>query len=156
MYNKMFDDIKMMAEADIKEMISKGSIEPHEYKCLGEAIDIVKDVCKIKQMCLEEDEMEEGEMPYEASGYRMPRMNRGGSRGGSYDMNNGSSMMPMDDRSQYNPNRSSITGRYTSRDGASYHDMDGSMRKDLEELLGSAKTDHERMLIMRVMGKIDQ
>lgn len=162
MMNPMYDKIKRMAEADIEEMIAKGSIEPDEYPCLGEAIDIVKDIHKIKQMCEEEEMMgENGEMPYEASGYRMPRYNmrmsnRGGSQTGSYDaMNEGSNMMPMD-QSQYNPNRSSVTGRYTSRDGASYHDMDGSMKKDLEDLLSNTKDDHSRMLIMRLMSKVEQ
>jgi len=165
MMNPMYDKIKRMAEADIEEMISKGSIEPDEYPCLGEAIDIVKDIHKIKQMCEEEEMMgKDGEMPYEASGYRMPRYNmrmsneRGGSQNGSYGsyaMNEGSNMVPMD-QSQYNPNRSSVTGRYTSRDGASYHDMDGSMRKDLEELLSNTKDDHNRMLIMRLMSKVEQ
>lgn len=204
MYNPMFDDIKMMAEADIKEIVGKGSIEAHEYPCLGEAIDIVKDIHKIKQMCLEEEAMMMGEeggedmMSY-ASG-RMPRYNmrmsnarggssregsyessyaqggsngsyaqggsnnsyaqggsnRGGSREGSYEGQGGSNGSYEQGGSQYNPNRSSITGRYTSRDGASYHDMDGSMKKDLEELLSKAKDDHERMLLMRVMSKIEQ
>ena len=97
---------------------------------------------------------EEGMRSYGMSGrvprydMRMSAENRGGSLDGpyGYDMNG----------SQYNPNRSPVTGRYTSGDGASYHDMDGSMRKDLEELLTTAKNDHERMLIMRVLGKIDQ
>lgn len=155
---EMYDKICRMVEADIEELVAKGSLEPQEYKCLGEAIDIVKDVKKIKMMKMEEEDMipEEDMRSYGMSGrvmmphYRMRMSNdRGGSQNGSYDM------VYDDYGSQYNPNRSPRTGRYTSND-ASYHDMDGSMRRDLEELLNAAKDDHERMLIMRVLGKLDQ
>ena len=130
---EMYYNIKDMVEADIQELVSKGSLEPCDYKPLGEAIDIVKDICKIEMM--ETDE-------------------------GSWDGMSG------------NPNRSPRTGRYISRDGShvpmdmsmggraweikeSYHDPDGSIKADLEELLKGAKSDHERMLIMRVMGKME-
>lgn len=156
---EMYDKICRMVEADIEELVSKGSLKPQDYPCLGEAIDIVKDVKKIKMMKMEEGEMmpEEDMRSYGMSGrvmmphYRMRMSNdRGGSPDGSYDD------MAYDnyDGSQYNPNRSPRTGRYTSND-ASYHDMDGSMKKDLEELLNRAKDDHDRMLIMRLLGKID-
>ena len=157
---EMYDKICRMVEADIEELVAKGSLDPQDYPCLGEAIDIVKDVKKIKMMKMEEEDMmpEEDMRSYGMSG-RMPRYNmrmsnRGGSQNGSYDM-------AYDDYgSQYNPNRSPRTGQFTlnnpSYNEASYHDMDGSMRKDLEELLNRAKDDHERMLIMRVLSKIDK
>ena len=160
---EMYDKICRMVEADIEELISKGSLEPQDYPCLGEAIDIVKDVKKIKMMKMEEEDMmpEEDMRSYGMSGYRMPRYNmrmsnddRGGSQDGSY----GSYAMgyPYDKDSSYNnPNRSPRTGRFTSND-VSYHDMDGSMKKDLEELLNRANDDHDRMLIMRLLGKIDK
>lgn len=195
---EMYDKICRMVEADIEELISKGSLDPQDYPCLGEAIDIVKDVKKIKMMKMEEEEMmmpEEDMMRSYGSG-RMPRYNmrmsnaRGGSRDGSYGsyamgypVDNGEYNTSMNGSnayeqggsngsyargggqgggsnaqgggSNYNPNRSPITGRYTSRE-SSYHDMDGSMKQDLEELLGKAKDDHERMLIMRVLSKIEQ
>jgi len=74
------------------------------------------------------------------------------------------------------PARSPRTGRFVSRTGnsygdweaygstapnvhynarMSYHDPDGSIKSDLEELLKTTKTDHDRMLIMRVMEKLD-
>ena len=158
---EMYDKIKRMVEADIEELVAKGSLEPCEYQALGEAIDIVKDVCKIKMMKMEEAEMmpEEDMRSYDMMPhYRMRMSNRGGSQMGSYDdMAN--------DGSYYNPNRSPRTGRYTSNDGSydraweireSHHDKDGTMKQDLQELLNNAKTDHERMLIMRVMGKLEQ
>jgi len=165
---EMYDKIKRMVEADIEELVAKGSLEPCEYQALGEAIDIVKDVCKIKMMKMEEGEMmpEEDMRSYGMPRYnmRMSNDNRGGSQDGSY----GSYAMgyPYDkDSSYYNPNRSPRTGRYTSNDGSydraweireSHHDKDGTMKQDLQELLNNAKTDHERMLIMRVMGKLEQ
>ena len=164
---EMYDKICRLVEADIEELLSKGPLTPQDYPCLGEAIDIVKDVKKIKMMKMEEGEMmpEEDMRSYGMSGYRMPRYNmrmsneRGGSQEGSYDsyayddMTRDGSYENMG--SNYNPNRSPRTGRYTSND-ASYHDMDGSMKKDLEELLNRAKDDHDRMLIMRLLGKIDK
>lgn len=158
---EMYDKIKRMVEADIEELVAKGSLEPCEYQALGKAIDIVKDVCKIKMMKMEEAEMmpEEDMRSYAMMPrYNMRMSNRGGSQMGSYDdMGN--------DGSYYNPNRSPRTGRYTSNDGSydraweireSHHDKDGTMKQDLQELLNNAKTDHERMLIMRVMGKLEQ
>lgn len=160
MRKELCDKICHMVEADIDELVAKGSLEPCDYGPLGEAVDIVKDIYKIKEYAMEEEMPEESMRSYGMSGrvprydMRMSAENRGGSQDGSY----GYSQNSYDNMngSQYNPNRSSVTGRYTSRDGASYHDMDGSMRKDLEELLTTAKNDHERMLIMRVLGKIDQ
>lgn len=155
MRKELCDKICHMVEADIDELTSKGSLEPCDYKPLGEAIDIVKDIYKIKEYAMEEETMPEESMRSYGMSGRVPYMsmeNHGGSQNGSY----GYSQDNMNGGSQYNPNRSSITGRYTSREGASYHDMDGSMKRDLEELLGQAKDDHERMLLMRVMSKIDQ
>ena len=125
---EMYDKIKNMVETDIQELISKGSLDPCDYKPLGDAIDIVKDIHKIKMMSEGEDDED---------------MMRGCSQTGSY--------VPMDmDVSHYNPMRSPRTGRYVSRDD------DGSMKRELEELLERCKDDHDRMLIMRLMSKVDK
>ena len=125
---EMYDKIKNMVETDIQELISKGSLDPCDYKPLGDAIDIVKDIHKIKMMSEGEDDED---------------MMRGRSQTGSY--------VPMDiDVSHYNPMCSPRTGRYVSRDD------DGSMKRDLEELLERCKDDHDRMLIMRLMSKVNK
>lgn len=136
-----------LIENDMETLVAKGCIDPCEYKPLGEGIDIIKDIYEIEG---NETMTEEGS--YDVS--RTPRYN-----------------MRM---SGYNNNRSLRTGRYTSNDGSyvpddtsmgpgraweireSYHDHDGTIKADLEELLRDAKSDHERMLIMRVMGKMEQ
>lgn len=136
----MYTKIRKIIEADIEELVAKGSLEPHEYKCLSEAIDIVKDTYKIEMMQMDvEPEM------VDASG----RVYRGGYR---FSNERG---------------RSPVTGRYVSRDGSyddyhhdgspmhSYHDPDGSIRADLQEVLNKTTGDHERMLLMKAMDKLD-
>lgn len=119
--------LKEMVEVDIKEIVSKGELCPEYYEPLGEAIDILKDIMKIETM-------QEEEMAVEGASERVPRM-------------------PYN--SYYNANRSPRTGRYISNTG-SYHDPDGSITADLNELLERTRDDHDRMLIMRIMDKLNE
>ena len=149
--DKMFLDLKKMVCEDMREVIAKGSLEPCDYKPIGEAIDIYKDVMEIQKMEMELGMDESNEMWEEPlmSGVpaRSPRTGRFVSRTGGYE--------PMynsyGDWEAYGSTAPGVHG--TAR--MSYHDADGSIKKDLEELLRTNKSDHERMLIMRVMEKLD-
>ena len=145
--DKVLIELKDTAMNDIREfMAQKGKLDPCDYGPVGEAVDIVKDVYKIHQMEMEMGIADEGvsetwEEPL-SSGVpaRSPRTGRFVSR---------------DMRPSYGE-WEAYGSTYPYRHEPSYHDQDGSIKKDLDELMANAKSDHERMLLMRVQSKIDQ
>ena len=129
--HETIEAIREMVERDMREVAACGEICPEDYPKLKA---MMSTYFKIKDHEEEMDMADEGS--WEGKSRRVPRMN------GSIHYSN------------MNPNRSPRTGRYTSN--ASYHDYDGSITADLNELMDRAKSDHDRMLIMRIMEKIDQ
>lgn len=131
--HEVYEAIREMVERDMREVADCGNICPEDYPKLKAMISSYK---KLKELDEHEEEMKMAEEGYwEGESRRVPRMD-GTIR-----------------YSHYNPNRSPRTGRYTSN--ASYMDHDGSIHADLNELMDRAKSDHDRMLIMRIMEKID-
>lgn len=127
--HETIEAIREMIERDMREVAACGDICPDDYPKLKA---MMSTYFKIKD---HEEEMKTAEEGYwEDESRRTPHMNM------RY--------------SNYNPNRSPRTGRYTSN--ASYHDPDGSITADLNELMDRAKSDHDRMLLMRIMEKIDK
>ena len=143
--DKMFLDLKKMVCEDMREVVAKGHLDPCDYKPIGEAIDIYKDVMEIQKMEMELGGMsDEGYDEMVGSGVpaRSPRTGR------FVSSNMGNSYGEWEAYGSTAPNV-----HYNAR--MSYHDADGSVKSDLEELLRTTKTDHDRMLIMRVMEKLD-
>ena len=129
--HEVYEAIREMVERDMRDVADCGNICPEDYTKLKAMISSYK---KLKELDEMEEEKKMAEEDYwEGESRRVPRM------AVRY--------------STYNPNRSPRTGRYTSN--ASYHDHDGSIHADLNELMDRAKSDHDRMLIMRIMEKID-
>lgn len=128
---QLMEDLKHLVETDISNTVKKGKIEPSEYCNLGEAVDIVKDIYEIYKL----------HYGMEESVY------------GNYDVNRGysntqSPNVHMD--ASYRQMRSPRTGRFISN-----MDEKESIKNDLNELLNTSQNDHERMLIMRIMGKME-
>ena len=147
--DKVLYELKDTAMNDIREfMAQKGKLDPCDYGPVGDAVDIVKDVYEIHQMEMEMGIADEGEEMWEdmsrMSGVpaRSPRTGRFVSR---------TAMKP----SYGEWEAYGSTYPYNRDDVHSYHDHDGSIKKDLDELMANAKSDHERMLLMRVQSKID-
>lgn len=151
--DKVFYELKDMALTDLKEVIQKGNLNPCDYGPVGEAVDIVKDVYKIKQMEMEmgitdEDAEEMWESRMSGVPARSPRTGRFVSRRMNPEVRwDGTSY------GDWEAYGSTAPVHGTMR--ASYHDPDGAIKADLDEALKSAKDDHTRMLIMRAMEKLD-
>ena len=126
--HEVYEAIREMVERDMREVADCGNICPEDYPKLKAMISSYKKLKELDEMEEEKKMAEEGY--WEGESRRVPHM-----------------------YSYYNPNRSPRTGRYTFN--ASYHDHDGSIHADLNELMDRAKSDHDRMLIMRIMEKID-
>lgn len=137
--HETIEAIREMVERDMREVAACGEICPEDYPRLKAMISSYE---KLKKLGSNGEEMKPTDEGYmEGESRRVPRMNT------SVRYSNN------DWQSEYNPNRSPRTGRYTSN--ASYHDEDGSIHADLNELMDRAKSDHDRMLLMRIMEKID-
>ena len=132
--HETYEAIREMIERDMREVAACGEICPDDYPKLKAMISSFK---KLKELDAMEGEKKAAEEGYwDDASRRVPRMES--------DIH----------YSTYNPNRSPKTGRYTSN--ASYHDQDGSMTADLNELLGRTHDDHDRMIIMRLIDKVNQ
>lgn len=125
--------IREMVERDMREVAACGDICPEDYPKLKAMISSYQKLVEIGMMEEEKKMAEEGYL--EGESRRVPRMD------GTIRYSN------------YNPNRSPRTGRYTSN--VSYHDHDGSIKADIDELMSRATSDHDRMLLMRIREKID-
>lgn len=169
-------DLKYLLEEELEKIVRKGDITPTELERLDKAVDIIKDIetiCAMKEYNYQEEE--EGY----SGGYPMyARDGRGGSYEGSYRRGGGggggNSRMGgymMDPR--YYRDGGSYDGSYEggsyARGGRSYDDRSyeqgrgGSSRgysghaskeelkKDLEEMMGKAGSDKERMAIQQLL-----
>lgn len=166
-------DLKQLLEEELEKIVRKGDITPTELERLDKAVDIIKDIetiCAMKEYNYQEEE--EGY----SGGYPMyMREGRGGSYEGSYRRGGGgggNSRMRgymMDPR--YYRDGGSYDGFYDggsyARGGRSYDDRSyeqgGSSRgysghatkedlkKDLQEMLGKAGSDKERMAIQQLL-----
>lgn len=128
---KLYDEVKQLLHKEIDGMVKKGSLTPQELDNLYKAIDILKDICEIK----EKEAEWEGEDGYSS---RMPW---------SYDdryynihsykgPNNGYSM------------RRDQTGRY-SRTDAKERMIDG-----LYSMMGEAQNEAERGAIQDCINRL--
>ena len=153
--DEVFHKLKEIALSDIRELVNqKGKLDPCDYGPVGEAVDIVKDVYKIQQMEMEMGIADEGEEMWEGASRmsgvpaRSPRTGRFVSRA---DGSNTSMRPSYGEWEAYGS-----TYPYYNETPHSYHDHDGSIKRDLDELMQNAKSDHERMLLMRVQSKINE
>ena len=127
--HETLEAIREMVERDMRAVAECGDICPEDYPKLKAMISSYK---KLKELDAWEEEKKMAEEDYWEGESRTPRM------AVRY--------------SNANPHRSPVTGRYTS---GAIHDADGSIHADLTELMNRATSDHDRMLLMRVMEKID-
>lgn len=152
--DKVLIELKDTAMNDIREfMAQKGKLDPCDYGPVGDAVDIVKDVYKIYQMEMEMGIADEGEEMWEESRSRMSGVPARSPRTGRFVSRDS---MPNNSMRPSYGEWEAYGSTYPYRHEPSYHDHDGSIKKDLDELMANAKSDHERMLLMRVQSKIDQ
>lgn len=124
---------RLMSEAEI--LTKKQPMTKDDVCCLGEIVDMLKDISTIEAMDKYGDEYVEDR--YSADSYaRFPRV--------------------MYEHDSYRRGRSPSTGRYTSMDGDPMHDhgysghsIDDRIIDALERMMDEAKTEHEREKIMR-------
>lgn len=156
-------EAKERACNDVRELMeSKPNLDPEDYKPLGAAIDIIKDVMKIELMEQELMSKENGPEMWEdqsrMSGVpaRSPRTGQFVSRAqGPNTMSNGRGRNQGGSYGEWEAYGS--TYPYPQMNQRSYHDYDGSIRNDINELVNSNNlSDHERMLLMRVQSKLEE
>lgn len=131
---RLYDDVKQLLHKEIDGIVKKGSLTPQELESLYKAIDVLKDICEIK----EKEEGMEGyserggysyRMPYDDRYYNIHSFRGDGSQGG-YSM------------------RRDQTGRY-SREGAKEHMIDG-----LYSMMGDASNEAERGAIQDCINRL--
>lgn len=143
---KILCDLQEKAAMDIKKLMdAKPDFTPTEWKSVGDAVDIIKDVEEaikdaITTMAMENEYMEEGGMS--ERGYR---------RDPYYSYNNGDS---------YAGRRRNSMGQYmneggTSRNMSSYGgDMNGAVM-NLRNLMNNATSESERMMYQRFIDEAE-
>lgn len=141
--DKVLTDLKDCVLNDICDLM-KGGIAPQDYEALGEAVDIIKDIHMIADY-----EMKDGQVENEVwEEARMSGVPARSPRTGRF--------MSRDSKPYIHQPYDISRGDWEAYGRTSYDDLDGSVHQDLQELLNNAKSDHERMLLMRVMDKIDR
>lgn len=156
--HKALENTKECLKDELKDLVKKEKRTPADIECMGEIVDMLKDIATIEGM---EDffDMDEGGN-YSGRSYavRMPHVNRGMD-----------GHMPYGDGMSGRRGRSVTTGRYVSRDyrpspsreyrgdGYSGHEMpvEDRMVGALEPLMNSAGSEHERMRIQEAIDMLE-
>jgi len=131
---RLYDDVKQLLHKEIDGIVKKGSLTPQELESLYKAVDVLKDLCEIKEKESMEDTGYSGRMPWTYDDRYYDIHSYKGANGGYG--SNGYSM------------RRDQTGRY-SREGAKEHMIDG-----LYSMMGDAQNEAERGAIQDCINRL--
>lgn len=141
---KVLDDVKERAKEELKLLCKKQALTKDEVQCMGEYVDMLKDISTICGM---------GEVfDWEENGYSGAPY---GYSGASYGIR-----MPHVDYNDVSHarGRSPYTGRYVSRDDGmrSGHLEKDEILRELEEAYDNAVTDSQREFIKKMIKKFER
>lgn len=128
--NNVMEELKQLVTKQLEEIVKKGSMSPTELKTATEAVCLIKEIDQVEYMENYEDE------GYSRHGWSMD-----------------------DGANSYMRGRSSVTGRYVSRDNGPYmrgsydmgrsgHSIKDRIKDKLERMMDDATTEYERQTIM--------
>ena len=153
---KTYKMIKEKLDSNICDLLKKPNMNLEDLKFLGESIDVLKDISIIEGMEDYSEEMERGYSETSRDSRKMTAKNR--SMTAAYESGY------IDGMSRAR-GRSSVTGRYVSRDmhhidhrdwvdGVSGHSINDRMIANIEPMYDMAETEHERSEINDVINYI--
>lgn len=135
---KTLEELNDLIEKELKTMVQKGSLTPNELESAEKAVCLMEKIIRLKEGFYDDGY---------SSRYSMPRM--------GYDMQYGDG--------SYARGRSSVTGRYVSRDGGYYdgysqgysgHSIEDRAVDSLERIMDSAESQYERDQLRKFIRQI--